>query len=203
MDRIGKGSLSLHERNSSRPQTPPLRRLLQLLLSPITPRLANVLGEEWNKKRTAFLITQLQCAGANLQLASSVVIRNPESVSFGPQCTLNEYTTILGSGGVTVGTGVWFAAHSVIVSHSHPADVEFIGDHPPLELPIVIEDYAWIGSHAVVLPGVRLGRSCIVAAGSVVTKDVPPYAIVAGVPARILRYKTIAPVSAPGEGRDE
>jgi acetyltransferase-like isoleucine patch superfamily enzyme len=50
--------------------------------------------------------------------------------------------------------------------------------------PVVVEDYVWIGSRAIVLPGVTLGRGCVVAAGAVVTRDVPPLAVVAGVPAR-------------------
>jgi acetyltransferase-like isoleucine patch superfamily enzyme len=50
--------------------------------------------------------------------------------------------------------------------------------------PVVIEDHAWIGTRALILPGVTLGRGCVVAAGSVVTRDVAPLSIVAGVPAR-------------------
>lgn len=52
--------------------------------------------------------------------------------------------------------------------------------------PVTIAEYAWIGAHAVVLPGVTIGRGAIVGAGAVVTKDVPEYAIVAGVPAKIV-----------------
>ena len=53
--------------------------------------------------------------------------------------------------------------------------------------PIVIEDGAWIASRVVVLPGVTIGRGAVVAAGAVVTRDVPPHTMVAGVPARVLR----------------
>ncbi|MBC6611645.1 acyltransferase [Hymenobacter sp. BT507] len=56
--------------------------------------------------------------------------------------------------------------------------------------PIVIEDYVWINFNAIILKGVRIGRGAIIAAGSVVTKDVPDYAVVAGNPARILKYTT-------------
>ena len=52
---------------------------------------------------------------------------------------------------------------------------------------VVIEDDCWIASHSVILAGVTVGRGSIVAAGSVVTTDVPPYSIVAGVPARVIR----------------
>lgn len=55
--------------------------------------------------------------------------------------------------------------------------------------PIVIEDEAWIGTDAIIMSGVTIGKGAMIAAGSVVTKDVPPYAIVGGVPARLIRYK--------------
>jgi acetyltransferase-like isoleucine patch superfamily enzyme len=54
-------------------------------------------------------------------------------------------------------------------------------------VPIIIEDRVWIGNRAIVLKGVRLGHDSVVAAGSVVTKDVPPRTVVAGVPARVVR----------------
>ena len=57
------------------------------------------------------------------------------------------------------------------------------------ETQTVIEDDAWIGHGAILMSGVRIGRGAIVAAGSVVTKDVPRYAIVGGVPAKVIRYR--------------
>ena len=54
---------------------------------------------------------------------------------------------------------------------------------------IVVEDDVWIGCRVTVLSGVRIGQGSVVAAGSVVTKDVPPYAIVGGVPARVIKYR--------------
>ena len=56
-----------------------------------------------------------------------------------------------------------------------------------LPAPIVIGDKVWIGANATVLPGVTIGKGAIVAAGAVVTRDVPPNTIVAGVPARVVR----------------
>ena len=53
--------------------------------------------------------------------------------------------------------------------------------------PVVIEDDIWIGANAVILPGVTIGHHTVVAAGAVVTKDVPPHSLVAGVPAKIIK----------------
>jgi acetyltransferase-like isoleucine patch superfamily enzyme len=54
-------------------------------------------------------------------------------------------------------------------------------------MPVTIEDDVWIGANAVVLPGVRIGTHAVVAAGAIVTKDVPPHSLVAGVPAKVIK----------------
>ena len=64
---------------------------------------------------------------------------------------------------------------------------------------IVIEDDCWLGGGATFLAGVRVGRGAVVAAGSVVTRDVPPYAVVAGVPARVVRTRGEPPIDVPKE----
>ena len=55
--------------------------------------------------------------------------------------------------------------------------------------PIIIEDEVWLGTDAIIMSGVTIGKGAMIAAGAVVTKDVPPYAIVGGVPAKLIRYK--------------
>lgn len=72
-----------------------------------------------------------------------------------------------------------------IVTNGHPITKGSISTSP-----IIIKDYAWINFNSVILKGVTIGEGSIVAAGSVVTKDVPDYAIVGGNPAKILKYTT-------------
>ena len=56
--------------------------------------------------------------------------------------------------------------------------------------PIVIGEDVWVGAHAIILAGVKIGKGAVIGAGSVVTKDVEPYAIVAGVPAKFIKFRT-------------
>jgi maltose O-acetyltransferase len=91
---------------------------------------------------------------------------------------------------VVVGSNVSISLGTVLITADHdPQSEDFetrFGD-------IVIEDYVFIGARALVLPGVRLGRACVVAAGSVVTKDVAPATIVAGIPARSIGRRSVEP----------
>jgi acetyltransferase-like isoleucine patch superfamily enzyme len=75
-------------------------------------------------------------------------------------------------------------------------DFHAVGDHtkPGECSPVVIEDDVWLGARVTVLKGVHIGRGAVVAAGAVVTRDVPPYTLVGGVPAKVIR-------TLPGAGR--
>ena len=93
-----------------------------------------------------------------------------------------------GIGRITIGNGVLIGHNVVLSTLNHdPAPARRAWLHPA---PIVIGDRVWIGSNATVLPGVTIGDGAIVAAGAVVTKDVAPNTVVAGVPARLLRPLT-------------
>lgn len=65
------------------------------------------------------------------------------------------------------------------------------------ERPVIIEDDVWIGSRVTILPGVRIGTGAVIGAAAVVTDDVPPYAVVGGNPARILKYRNESGADAP------
>jgi acetyltransferase-like isoleucine patch superfamily enzyme len=92
-------------------------------------------------------------------------------------------------GPVTIGRHVILAQHIVVsgLNHGYQDIHTPISQQPCQVKPIVIEDECWIGANCVVTAGVRIGRHAVVAAGSVVTKDVPPYSVVAGNPARLIK----------------
>lgn len=103
---------------------------------------------------------------------------------------------------VIIGNDVLLASRVYISDHAHGApDYRDIGTPPSLRKvyskgPVVVEDGAWIGEGACILPGVRVGRHAIVGANSVVTRDVPPFSIVGGCPARLI--KALSPVADSG-----
>jgi acetyltransferase-like isoleucine patch superfamily enzyme len=98
-------------------------------------------------------------------------------------------TTIFGEGNVTLGNYVLLGPGIRILSSKREyAKDKLIMQQPEIPKPTVIEDDVWIGANAVLL-GVTIGRGAIIGAGSIVVKDVPPYAIVGGNPAKIIKYR--------------
>ena len=96
------------------------------------------------------------------------------------------------SGLCTIGDRVSIATNVTLVCDSNPnnsrlAEHPYIKQHLLKTAPVIIEDDVWLGTNAIVLPGVRIGQASIVAAGAVVVRDVAPNTIVAGVPARVVR----------------
>jgi len=79
--------------------------------------------------------------------------------------------------------------HSVHIIGKFMADYKLADKRPSDDQPVIIEEDVWIGSGAYILNGVTVGRGAIIAAGAVVNKNVPPYAIAGGVPARIIKYR--------------
>ena len=90
------------------------------------------------------------------------------------------------SGGVIIGNNVDIAQETNIWTEQHDYNSP---TYKPVCKEVIIEDYVWLASRVTVLPGVHIGRGAVVASGAVVTKDVPPLAIVAGIPAKIIGYR--------------
>lgn len=122
---------------------------------------------------------------------NALINTNQGKVVIGDDCWLGPHSLIYGNGGVTIGNHVMIASHCVINTVSHNAgrlDIPMSqqGIHTA---PVIIEDDVWVGIRAVILQGVRVGRGSIIGAGAMVTRDVPPGCVVAGVPARIIRER--------------
>lgn len=113
-------------------------------------------------------------------------------INFGEYCTVNPFCVIYGFfGGLQIGNAVRIATQTVIVPGNHVFD----DPHKQIRLQgiesrgITIEDDVWLGAGARILDGVTIKRGAVIAAGSVVTKDIPEFAVAGGVPARIIKSR--------------
>jgi maltose O-acetyltransferase len=109
----------------------------------------------------------------------------------GDNSGIGRYSTLYGP--VTIGNNVMMGPYCTIYTQNHaygdlsrPMNTQ--GFTP--EQAVYIGDDVWIGGHCIILPGVQIGQGAIIGAGSVVTRDVPSYAIVGGNPAQIIKYRT-------------
>ncbi len=117
------------------------------------------------------------------------------NIKVGKGCFVNYNCTFLDVSPITLGDGVWIGANVNLVTPNHPllAEERLVADYPDgthdLEYsdPITIKDGCWICSGATICGGVTIGENSVVAAGAVVTRDVPPNSLVAGVPAKVIR----------------
>jgi hypothetical protein len=108
-------------------------------------------------------------------------LREPSGIEIGAGSVIGHWASLDGRRGLRIGRHVNCSSEVAMWTLQHdPNDREFGVRGGP----IVVEDYAWISFRATILPGVTIGRGAIVAAGSVVTKDVPEYTIVGGIPAK-------------------
>ena len=114
------------------------------------------------------------------------------SILLAPRVYVGPYTIIYGGGGVEVGRDTLIGPHCKIITSNHgvPAIEDVIGLQPEISEPVKIGRDVWLGAGVTVLPGVTIGDGCIAGAGAVITKDLPPYVIVVGVPAKIIRVRS-------------
>lgn len=104
-------------------------------------------------------------------------------IRIGDNTVINRFTYLDGRVPLTIGNNVNVSHYTLIQTLTHdPQNPDFVC----LEKPVVIGDHAWIGARAIICPGVTVGEGAVIGAGAVVTRDVPPYTIAAGNPARVI-----------------
>ena len=108
-------------------------------------------------------------------------------VIIGDHTRIGLHNTIIGP--VEIGNNVNLAQGITVtaLNHNFSDTNKRIDEQGVSTNPVTIEDDVWVGANAVILPGVTIGEHCVVAAGAVVTKDVPPHSLVAGVPAKVIK----------------
>lgn len=123
-------------------------------------------------------------------------IKGIENMSFGNYVRIHKYATIFSSDAkLIIGNKVALGPKVTIMTGNHATDT--IGTYmwdvhdkkDGLDKDVIIEDEIWVGSNVTILSGAHISRGCVIAAGAIVNKYIPPYSIVGGVPAKVLKYR--------------
>lgn len=149
----------------------------------------------WPGGRVFTLIRKLLLSGMGCKIGSNCEIEPHVDVGFKPEliigcrCQINQNTVLKNA---RIGSDVMIAPGVVLLDRSHKhmrTDIPMaMQGETPRSITYISND-VWIGQNAVVMPGLKIGRGVIIGAGSVVTRDIPDWAVVAGVPAKIIRMR--------------
>jgi acetyltransferase-like isoleucine patch superfamily enzyme len=157
-----------------------LRRKLSLA---IRPWLRLVSYAPFQGLRLAGLRVARAKIGKDVVLAPGVAVHSPWRLSIGSHTNIARHVKLDARGYLKIGDNVNVSEEVAVWTAEH--DVQS-PEFSMTRAAVVIEDRVWVCFRSIILPGVILGEGCVVASGSVVTKNVPPFSIVAGVPARVI-----------------
>ncbi|MFZ6035030.1 MAG: acyltransferase [Patescibacteria group bacterium] len=126
--------------------------------------------------------------GKGSTIHAGVVFYDPKNVSVGEDSIVGEGAVLDGRAKLYIGNHVDIASEVMVYNSQHDINDETF---MAISKVVIIEDYVFIGPRAIILPGVTIGQGAVVAAGAVVTRDIPPYAVVGGVPAKVIGERKI------------
>jgi len=141
------------------------------------------------KRRILFYSKTLQKCGNNLHVMPGFIVKFPEKLFIGNNVTINRNVFITARDRIYIGNNVLIGQNTIINSGNH----KFSNPNVPINAQghssdeIIIGNDVWIGANCSILKGVKIGDGAVVGAGSVVTKDVEPYTVVGGVPAKKIK----------------
>lgn len=131
----------------------------------------NVMGFKISKGSYIFLGCKFDCA---------------KGLSIGKNSVINARCRLDNRGGIDIGENVSISSDVIILTADHDMDTpDFAGRNKK----VLIQDYVWIGTRAMILPGINIYKGALVAAGSIVTKNVEAFSVVGGVPARFIKNR--------------
>lgn len=147
--------------------------------------------DQYRKILFKYKLANIAKIGTGVTIHYNVYIRNPEKLEIGNNSNINHGCELYCAGGIKIGTGSMVAYQAMILSDSRT----YMGETPlkrrkeRITAPVTIGSDVWIGTRAIIMPGVTINDHAVVAAGAVVTKDVASWDIVAGNPARVIKSR--------------
>ena len=137
--------------------------------------------EEWFSLMKELFYNQI---GENSVVNGQLTVVLPKNVRIGKGVTVMNGALMMAAGGITIEDKVLIAANVKLISNNHdPYERDVL-----ICKPILIKEGAWVGAASTILPGITVGKYAIIGSDSVVTKDVPDYAVVVGNPAKVIKY---------------
>lgn len=158
------------------------------LIRPIRVKIFHKINEYLLESQQYTWMKQFKSCGEGCHLYVPLYISNPGNLEVGKYVSVGTYVHMWCQGGIKIGDRVLIGSHTAITSVTHDYQQEDMR-YNTIWKTVVIEDDVWIGTHSVILPGVTIGRGAVIGANSVVTKDVEPYSIVFGSPAKHYKYR--------------
>lgn len=108
-------------------------------------------------------------------------------INLGENVFINSGCYLMDGGGITIGSNTFIGPYCSFYTAAHPLQYRYRNTGLEKALPVTVGDNCWFGANVSVMPGVTIGNGCVIAAGSVVTKDIPDNSLAAGVPAKVIR----------------
>lgn len=143
-------------------------------------------------RRAAFYMSTMNC-GDKFYAHTGVIMLYPNNITIGKHVSINRNTMLTAKAHIHISDNVSIGPNVIINSGNHSfekLDVP-INQQGHSVSPITIEEDVWIGGGAIILAGVTIGKGSVVAAGAVVTKDIEPFSVVGGVPAKLIKKRNI------------
>lgn len=146
-----------------------------------------------NKYRKKKLYKLFKSIGENIEIKDNVMIQSAEKVDIGNNVYIGPNAKFYAYGGISIYSGTIIGPDCEIHTRNHNYDGENLSalpyDSTYIYKRVIIEENVWIGSQVSIVPGVTIGEGSVVGLGSVVTKDVPPFSVVGGNPAKIIKSR--------------
>lgn len=155
--------------------------------------LSGYIKKERLKIKRRRLKDKLKYCGQKVYIDASTVMKYPENIMIGDFVHIQPGCKLFGGGEIEIGRGTIIAHDVQVLSQNHlydAADLKYLPyDERVINKPVHIGEYVWIGARVLIVPGVSIGDGAVIAAGAIVTRDVPKCAVVGGNPARIIKYR--------------
>lgn len=145
------------------------------------------------RKKLHKLFLTMKNVGKNVHICKNYIFSGNKNIDIGDNVWIGESFYARGEGGIKIGSGTIISRNVQIWTSNHNYDSDDLlcipYDKRMILKPVIISENVWIGTSVIFIPGVTVGEGAVIGAGSVVTKDVPPFAVVGGNPAKIIKYR--------------